>query len=653
MSFLPSNTDAQFIGTPTSLLQHFRDSTSTCKFIPKHQLRFLAATQHTQCDQHHEIPPITPHNGHANPNKLTSATPQASTPKLRSTTMASILRQIVASPRVRHTEADLDLCYVTDNIIATSGPGATYPQVAYRNPLKDLVKFLDRKHGDKWCIWEFRAEGTGYPDVEVYGRVRHYPWPDHHPPPFALIPLIMGSMRNWLREKSVEGRVVVVHCKAGKGRSGTVSCSYLISEEGWTPEDAMARFTERRMRQGFGVGISIPSQQRWISYVDRWTKCGKVYVERPVEILEVHCWGLRDGVKIVIEGFVEEGKVIKKFHTFTRSERTIVRGEIQKENGFADAVVSVLGRKKTIKDKKVAAVVEDAQKQSDMGVESASKTSLDSQSDRSSKESQGGDVIFKPSSRVILPSSDVNIDVERRNKTNLGGLTMVTSVGHVWINTFFEGNGPEQDGKPDDSGVFEIEWDAMDGIKGSSRKGTASFDRIAIVWKAVPLDPHKPSVVINEPAEGEEVRQTEAADWRGRDKDKSDPDALTHKLGLRAKTSDSASVSPASSMREQKEESDRYGSAEELAGVKAHGLGDRETLIGDEMKDAEKGKAEPKATPADLDDKTMEVDGVKDLIARTKHLSTEELPYGVPEGQMKEHNEHAIGNLGPKKKTSS
>ena len=182
---------------------------------------------------------------------------------------------------------------MTDNIIATSGPGASYPQVAYRTPVKDLVKFLDSKHGDRWAIWEFRAEGTGYPDTEVYGRVWHYPWPDHHPPPFALIPLIMGSMRNWLKDKDVEDRVVVVHCKAGKGRSGTISCSYLISEEGWSPEDAMKRFTDRRMRPGFGVGISIPSQQRWVRYVDRWARHGKLYVERPVEILEVHVWGLR------------------------------------------------------------------------------------------------------------------------------------------------------------------------------------------------------------------------------------------------------------------------------------------------------------------------------------------------------------------------
>lgn len=33
--------------------------------------------------------------------------------------MASFLRQLVAGPRKGHSEAGLDLCYVTDHIIAT------------------------------------------------------------------------------------------------------------------------------------------------------------------------------------------------------------------------------------------------------------------------------------------------------------------------------------------------------------------------------------------------------------------------------------------------------------------------------------------------------------------------------------------------------
>ncbi|SMR62970.1 unnamed protein product [Zymoseptoria tritici ST99CH_3D1] len=445
-----------------------------------------------------------------------------------------ILRQIVASPRARHPEAGLDLCYVTDKIVATSGPSGTYPQVAYRNRLSDLVKFLDSKHNEEWAIWEFRAEGTGYPDEEVYNRVRHYPWPDHHPPPFALVPLIMASMRDWLHAK--EGRVAVVHCKAGKGRSGTVTCSYLISEEGWTAEDAMKRFTERRMRPGFGNGISIPSQLRWVSYVDRWAKGGKLYVDRPVEVTELHVWGLRDGVKIAVEGFVDEGKVIKSFHTFTKEERQIVRGNIRQGSGFADVAMEMMGKKKT--------------DESDAGeqIKEAGKIQKSQTSSSEMLEGEGGEVVFRPSSRIILPTSDINIDTERRNKSKYGGFTMVTAVAHVWFNTFFEGMGPEKNGKPDDSGVFEIDFDAMDGIKGSSRKGTRAFDKICVVWKAVPSENGtQPDVVITEPKPGEAIPQARPADWKnGQDAKSND---FEKKLGLRAATTESAAISRASSTR--------------------------------------------------------------------------------------------------------
>ena len=119
----------------------------------------------------------------------------------------------------------VELTYASPLVIVTSGPSSSYPQRAYRNPTDALVRFLDSKHGENWAIWEFRAEGTGYPDSEVYDRIWHYPWPDHHPPPFALMPNIMASMRNWVKDSNKEenGRVIVVHCKAGKGRSGTVA----------------------------------------------------------------------------------------------------------------------------------------------------------------------------------------------------------------------------------------------------------------------------------------------------------------------------------------------------------------------------------------------------------------------------------------------
>ena len=562
--------------------------------------------------------------------------------------MASLLRQIVAGPRARHPEAGLDLCYVTDSIVATSGPSGTYPQVAYRNPLKDLVKFLDSKHGEEWAIWEFRAEGTGYPDSEVYGRVRHYPWPDHHPPPFGLMPLIMGSMRNWLKGKDAGGkdRVVVVHCKAGKGRSGTVTCSYLISEEGWTPEDAMKRFTERRMKPGFGAGISIPSQIRWIGYIDRWTRHGKKYVERPAEVLEVHVWGLRDGVKIAVEGFVEEGKVIKTFHTFSSSEREVVRGAIRTETGLADVAMDMIGRKKA--DDKA-----NANSPAAFDDDKAADVSRSSTISGDGTIISGGDVVFRPSSRIVLPSSDINIDFERRNKAKYGGFTMVTSVAHVWFNIFFEGQGPENNGLADQSGVFEIDWDAIDGIKGSSRKGTRAFDKMAVVWKAVDLRPGPP-IVVNEPEEGQEVPQTAPADWRGANTTAPE----SPKLGLRPENPEDNSVSRASSVLSSPTSSQDHV-PDEIECVRPHGPQTAHDLEGAtpvRTSTDPSGLSGAASASAVLSKDRAQTDGAVDgslahdaevagTVSGMQHLSTADLPGGRPESDMNEPNGHTLGHM--------
>ncbi|KAJ5973020.1 Phosphatase tensin type [Penicillium vulpinum] len=498
--------------------------------------------------------------------------------------MSSILRQIVAGPRQQHPEAGLDLCYVTDNVIATSGPSATYPQRAYRNPLDALVNFLDTKHGAEWCIWEFRAEGTGYPDSEVYGRIHHFPWPDHHPPPFAHIPNIVGSMRNWLHrldekkspgtDTDKNGRVAVVHCKAGKGRSGTIACAYLISQEGWKKEDALQRFTDRRMRVGFGNGVSIPSQLRYVDYIDKWAnKMGKQYVERPVEILEVHIWGLRDGVKVAVEGYVDEGKKIKCFHMFHRNERTIV------EDGSSMSEEQEAG-----KGSNIAKPNPDSDPKIENPVPSSATWSPVSGSDPSAGRSISA-MIFKPNKPIIVPTSDVNIDFERRSKASYTGFAMVTSVAHVWFNPYFEG------GAEHDSGVFETEWDAMDGIKGSVRKGIRALDKLKIVWRYPTAETLEASAAgkhkgkgkksediapvtgrpISEPKPGDPIHESEPPDWRGlpqgdkkenrrpsgssqkstatsiSDKTKELGHALEKELGLRKQTGDSPDVSHARS----------------------------------------------------------------------------------------------------------
>ena len=430
------------------------------------------------------------------------------------------------------------------------------------------MKFLDYKHGDKWAIWEFRAEGTGYPDEEVYNRIQHYPWPDHHPPPFALIPSIMASVRNWLKGPEAEnGRVAVVHCKAGKGRSGTIATSYLISEEQWSVEEAMQRFTDRRMRSGFGPGLSIPSQIRWIKYVDWWSKHDKIYVERPIEILEIHVWGLRDGVKVDIEGYVDEGKVIKRFHSFTREERIVV-DDAASEAENSEVINPSLDRRSQSTGHT---------KPRPAGTDFARAETARLSKSNTNDKAEVAAALFRPKEKVIVPTSDVNIDFERRNKAKYG-LTMVTAVAHVWFNAYFESQCPHNKANLDQpsestndkaepcdlknpplSGVFSTNWDAMDGIKGSSRKGTRAFDRMSVVWRAAssstdpaPSTETEPNAtlpkLITQPTLGAPVEQTGPSD-----KDASSrllsPDSpkITKNLGLRIESPQSTDISRSNS----------------------------------------------------------------------------------------------------------
>lgn len=389
------------------------------------------------------------------------------------------------------------------------------------------------------------------------------------------MPNMMASMRDWVKgPESEKGRTIVVHCKAGKGRSGTSACSYLISEEGWSVEDALTRFTSRRMRNGFGSGVSIPSQLRWVGYVDWWTRHGKVYVERQIEILEVHVWGLRDGVKVAVAGYVEEGKVIKTFHTFDRKERMVVDGEPQKTPDTAKVSNHL--------NEKVLPLQE-----SSLHATSNSPSYLSSVYSKVPYEPGADAVIFRPETPVVLPTSDINIDFERRNKATYG-LTMVTSVAHVWFNAFFESqrssttpvdhgtasiattDPPKADTLPD-SGVFEIDWEAMDGIKGSARKGTRALDRLAVVWRAMPQT-KETLKIITEPSVGQPVPESEAADWKNANL-KTAAESLGKDLGLRTESPSSANVSKASSTTDLSNAALAAGRSDSNseAGVKTHG----------------------------------------------------------------------------------
>jgi hypothetical protein len=119
--------------------------------------------------------------------------------------------------------------------------------------------------------------------------------------------------------------------------------------------------------------------------------------------------------------------------------------------------------------------------------------------------------ILHPSEPVIIPTQDINIEIERRSRSAYGFPTMVTSTAHCWFNTYFEGEGPERQGEPKSEGTFEIEWDAMDGLKGSSRRGVRAVEKIAVVWMAIDdqqAEEEQKQAAVAKAQKGEKVEDT-------------------------------------------------------------------------------------------------------------------------------------------------
>jgi protein-tyrosine phosphatase len=104
-----------------------------------------------------------------------------------------------------------------------------------------------------------------------------------------------------------------------------------------------------------------------------------------------------------------------------------------------------------------------------------------------------------------------DVDFERRNTANYTGWTMTTSLAHVWFNAYFESEYTRAD-----LGVFEIDWEAMDGIKRSAIKGIKALDKLKVVWRYARQDGGQAlGKVITQPVKGEPVPELKAADWKG------------------------------------------------------------------------------------------------------------------------------------------
>jgi Predicted protein-tyrosine phosphatase len=91
----------------------------------------------------------------------------------------------------------------------------------------------------------------------------HSPIKNYNAPTIEQVEFIL----NWINQKLREGKRVMVHCRGGQGRTGTIIASYLMHEYGYTAEEAI-NFV-RSLRPG---SIENYSQVRFLRFYENYLK---------------------------------------------------------------------------------------------------------------------------------------------------------------------------------------------------------------------------------------------------------------------------------------------------------------------------------------------------------------------------------------------
>ncbi|KAG7660599.1 TEP1 [[Candida] subhashii] len=366
--------------------------------------------------------------------------------------MKSILRSIISLPKKIHYDAPTnihyDFSYITPQLIVSSAPisssASSYFQSWYRYPIDDLLLILQTNHPNLWHLWNFRGEGSGYEDWEVMYRVSHYPFPDHYPPAIELIRECVGEIFEYLHgstkdgESEMEGegendeRVAVLHCKAGKGRSGTLCCCYLMYEQYMKTrvimevDKVIELFTEKRMQRFAGDGISIISQRRYLNY---WYEYLKFSQSERIKYFE----------------FINSGN--------RRSITKIRVGLIRYIKDFYDLDLHISGYIRT-KDQKGRYHLQ----------EKLLQTITRENSTIMLHNHQGYDDIYFIPNTVIQLNSCLDI--------NIGIRTWC----YCWFNIYFETI-------TSSTGSFKLLWEDIDGFKGTNQRGYKVFEDMEIYFQ--------------------------------------------------------------------------------------------------------------------------------------------------------------------------
>ncbi|XP_042287073.1 putative tyrosine-protein phosphatase TPTE isoform X1 [Thunnus maccoyii] len=184
--------------------------------------------------------------------------------------LEKVTRRMVSENKRRYQKDgfDLDLTYVTDRVIAMSFPSSG-KQSFYRNPIKEVARFLDTKHEGHYKVYNLCSE-KGYDPQFFHYKVERVFIDDHNVPSLEDMLKYTANVREWM--SADPKNIIAIHCKGGKGRTGTMVCTWLIdSDQFESAQDSLEYFGERRTdksRSSKFQGVETPSQSRYVGYYE-------------------------------------------------------------------------------------------------------------------------------------------------------------------------------------------------------------------------------------------------------------------------------------------------------------------------------------------------------------------------------------------------